>query len=88
MPHGCRYSTGRVRSKEARNSFACKLMWLQPHVVLFAENQPGARPSRANWSDHSAGASRNAATPMPLGSRPSTAALISPGAMNASEIVM
>src|SRR5262249_3378000 len=57
-------------------------------AVLFAENQLGARPSRANCSDHSAGASRNAATPMPLGNRPSTAALIRPGPMNASEIVM
>ena len=38
-------------------------------VMLFAENQLSARPSRANCSDHSAGRSRKAATPMPRGSR-------------------
>src|SRR5262249_54933695 len=38
-------------------------------------NQGWARPSRSNCSDHSAGASRKLATPMPRGSRPSTAAL-------------
>jgi hypothetical protein len=37
---------------------------------------------------HSAGASINRASPMPRGSRPSTAALTSDGARNASEIVM
>jgi hypothetical protein len=55
-------------------------------MVLFAENQLGAKPSRANCSDHSAGASRKAATPMPRGSRPSTAALTRSGAMKAMEI--
>src|SRR5215510_3554869 len=38
-------------------------------------NQGRARPSRSNCSDHSAGASRKVAMPMPRGSRPSTAAL-------------
>ena len=37
-------------------------------------NQGWAIPSRSNCSDHSAGASRKLATPMPRGSRPSTAA--------------
>jgi hypothetical protein len=40
------------------------------------------------WRDHSAGASRRRVTPMPRGSRPSTAAFTSSGARNASEIVM
>jgi hypothetical protein len=52
-------------------------------VVLFAGNQLGARPSRANCSDHSAGASRKAATPMPRGSRPLTAAVTRPGCLPA-----
>jgi hypothetical protein len=51
-------------------------------------NQGWARPSRSNCSDHSAGASRKVATPMPRGSRPSTAALTRAGAMNAIDIVM
>jgi hypothetical protein len=51
-------------------------------------NQGWARPSRSNCSDHSAGASRKLATPMPRGSRPSTAALTRAGAMNAIDIVM
>src|SRR5262245_25163094 len=51
-------------------------------------NQGRARPSRSNCSDHSAGASRKVAMPMPRGSRPSTAALTRAGAMNAIDIVM
>ena len=51
-------------------------------------NQGWARPSRSNCSDHSAGASRKLATPIPRGSRPSTAALTRAGAMNAIDIVM
>ena len=51
-------------------------------------NQGWARPSRSNCSDHSAGASRKLATPMPRGSCPSTAALTRAGAMNAIDIVM
>ena len=51
-------------------------------------NQGWARPSRSNCSDHSAGASRKVAMPMPRGSRPSTAALTRAGAMNAIDIVM
>ena len=51
-------------------------------------NQGWARPSRSNCSDHSAGASRKLAMPMPRGSRPSTAALTRAGAMNAIDIVM
>ena len=51
-------------------------------------DQVCARPSRSNWTDHSAGASRKFATPMPRGSRPSTAALTRPGAINAIEMVM
>ena len=43
-------------------------------------NQGWARPSRSNCSDHSAGASRKLAMPMPRGSRPSTAALTRAGA--------
>jgi hypothetical protein len=72
------------------NGLACKLMRLQPEwcCPLWGENQLDVRPSRANCSDHSAGGSRKAATPMPRGSRPSTAALTRLGAMNASEIVM
>src|SRR5262249_18714909 len=48
-------------------------------------NQGWARPSRSNCSDHSAGASRKFATPMPRASRPSTAGA---GAMKAIDIVM
>jgi hypothetical protein len=72
------------------NGLACKLMRLQPEwcCPLWGENQLDVRPSRANCSNHSAGGSRKAATPMPRGSRPSMAALTRPGAMNASEIVM
>src|SRR5262249_27173918 len=51
-------------------------------------NQGWARPSRSNCSDHSAGASRKVAMPMPRGSRPSTAAFTRAGAMNAIDIVM
>ena len=42
------------------------------------------RPSIAYWRDHSAGASRRRATPIPRGSRPSTAVCTSLGARNAS----
>ena len=48
----------------------------------------GFNPSASNCSLHSAGASRNRSTPMPRGSRPSTAALTRPGARKASEMVM
>src|SRR5215470_5708725 len=51
-------------------------------------DQGWARPSRSICGDHSAGASRKVATPMPRGSRPSTAALTRAGAMNAIDIVM
>src|SRR5262245_31406910 len=57
-------------------------------VRLWDENQFDVRPSRSNCSDHSADTSRKAATPMPRGSRPSTAALTRPGAMKAIETVM
>jgi hypothetical protein len=43
------------------------------------------KPSIAYWHHHSAGASRRRVTPMPRGSRPSTAAFTSSGARNASE---
>src|SRR6516165_1010585 len=46
------------------------------------------KPSIVYWRDHSAGASRRRVTPMPRGSRPSTAAFTSSGARNASEIVI
>jgi hypothetical protein len=45
------------------------------------------RPSIAVWRDYSTGASRRRVTPMPRGSRPSTAAFTSVGARNAGEIV-
>ncbi len=48
----------------------------------------GFNPSASNWWLHSAGASRNRSTPMPRGSRPSTAALTRSGARNASEMVI
>lgn len=48
----------------------------------------GANPSRLICCDHSAGASRRAATPIPRGNRPSTAAVTSVGARKASEIVI
>src|SRR5262249_17243462 len=60
----------------------------RPGAMIVGENQLDVRPSRWNWSDHSAGASRKTATPMPRGSRPSMAALTRPGAMKAIEIVM
>src|SRR5438034_7139314 len=46
------------------------------------------KPSIAYWRNHSAGASRRRVTPMPRGSRPSTAAFTRSGARNASEIVI
>jgi hypothetical protein len=55
-----------AQQKPHANSFACKLAGYS-RVVLFAGNQLGAKPSRSNCSDHSAGASRKAATPMPRG---------------------
>src|SRR5674476_682168 len=42
----------------------------------------------ACWRDHSAGASRRRAMPMPRGNRPSMAAFTSVGERKASEIVM
>jgi hypothetical protein len=48
----------------------------------------GFNPRASNCWLHSAGASRSRSTPMPRGSRPSTAALTRSGARNASEIVM
>ena len=45
-------------------------------------------PSIACWRDHSAGASRRRAMPMPRGNRPSMAAFTSVGERKASEIVM
>jgi hypothetical protein len=48
----------------------------------------GFNPSASNCLPHSAGASRKRSTPMPRGSRPSTAALTRSGARKASEIVM
>ena len=46
------------------------------------------KPNIAYWRPHSAGASRRRVTPMPRGSRPSTAACTSRGARNVSEIVI
>src|SRR5262245_63311460 len=46
------------------------------------------KPSIAYWRDHSEGASRRRVTPIPEGSRPSTAACTSLGARKASEIVI
>jgi hypothetical protein len=51
-------------------------------------NYCGFNPSASNCRLHSAGASRNRSTPMPLGRRPSTAALTRSGARKASEMVM
>ena len=48
----------------------------------------GFNPRASNCWLHSAGASRSRSTPMPRGSRPSTAARTRSGARNASEIVM
>jgi hypothetical protein len=48
----------------------------------------GFSPRASNCWLHSAGASRSRSTPMPRGSRPSTAARTRSGARNASEIVM
>ena len=81
MPHACRHSTGPIRPKQLRVQAAVR-------AVLFAENQFCVRPSRSNWSDHSAGISRRLAMPIPRGRRPSMLALTRAGAMNAIEIVM
>ena len=51
-------------------------------------NYWGFNPSASNCRLHSAGASRKRSTPMPRGSRPSTAALTRSGARKASEMVM
>ena len=53
-----------------------------------ARSYRGFNPSASNCWLHSAGASRNRSTPMPRGSRPSTAARTRSGARNASDIVM
>jgi hypothetical protein len=50
-------------------------------------NYCGFKPSASNCWLHSDGASRNRSTPMPRGSRPSTAALTRSGARKASEMV-
>src|ERR1700757_5337690 len=65
--------------------------WRRPelHVKNRDDRQDQTdKPSIAYWRDHSAGASRRRATPMPRGSRPSTAAFTRSGARNASEIVI
>ena len=51
-------------------------------------NYSGFNPSVSNCRLHSDGASRNRSTPMPRGSRPSTAALTRSGARKASDMVM
>ena len=51
------------------------------------ETSYGARPSLSYWRAHSAGKSCTVATPMPRGSRPSTAAWTSLGATKARVIV-
>jgi hypothetical protein len=48
----------------------------------------GARPSRRICCGHSAGASRRAATPIPRGNRPSTAAVTRSGVRKAREMVI
>jgi len=92
-PHSCRLlgKTSFLDQKHRVNDFDCKLTPAAGRLRVFrykGDNQVGARPSRSNWSDHSAGASRKAATPMPRGSRPSMAAFTSAGAINAIDIVM
>ena len=53
-----------------------------------ARSYRGFNPRASNCRLHSAGASRNRSTPMPRGSRPSTAARTRSGARKASEMVM
>ena len=60
----------------------------QRPVRMFCRQDQIDKPSIAYWRDHSAGASRRRVTPMPRGSRPSTAAFTSSGARKASEIVI
>ena len=66
--------------------------WLAPALAaIYWSNitqSLGASPSIACWRDHSAGASRRRATPMPRGNRPSIAAFTSVGERKASEIVI
>ena len=57
-------------------------------ILGASRNYCGFNPSASNCWLHSAGASRNRSTPMPRGSRPSTAALTRSGARKASEMVM
>ena len=96
------HATGSKNNCGCRRRRRRKLWWRELHLEAVAAecalrlksvnmkkwNQGRARPSRSNCSDHSAGASRKVATPMPRGSRPSTAALTRAGAMNAIDIVM
>src|SRR6266487_3233838 len=62
--------------------------WRQPGAAHEDRQDQIDKPSIAYWRDHSAGASRRRVTPMPRGSRPSTAAFTRSGARNASEIVI
>jgi hypothetical protein len=60
----------------------------KPVVSSPVRNYCGFNPRASNCWLHSGGASRSRSTPMPRGSRPSTAALTRSGARNASETVM
>ena len=86
----------------AAYNFCCQVSggrgWLKSALSLRPENSgPGAvclasgsyedKPSRSCCRIHSAGRSRRVATPMPRGSRPSTAACTSVGVRKASVIV-
>src|SRR5438128_7875862 len=62
--------------------------WRRPELRNEDRQDQIDKPSIAYWRDHSAGASRRRVTPMPRGSRPSTAAFTRSGARNASEIVI
>ena len=59
-----------------------------PELHLKERQDQIGKPSIAYWRDHSAGASRRRAMPIPRGNRPSTAAFTSSGARNASVIVI
>jgi hypothetical protein len=81
---GTGIAAGQCRWQIGNNGKSCGLK----NVVRGRLHYCGFNPSTSNCWLHSAGASRNRSTPMPRGSRPSTAAITRSGARKANEMVM
>gem|GEM_PF-5675752 len=73
----------RQNSRSWRRAMLCR----RPVTFGVLATYTRARPSLANCWDHSAGGSRSSAIPMPLGRRPSMAAVMRAGARKAIESV-